>query len=88
MFSYNWLTLESAIRAFQGIKRDQWNKICYDTVLRNAGHQYLDKQTDFAIMLVNNNNNIMAHSLECYQKIWFPEFKFSKPSVTEAKVTE
>lgn len=80
----NWFTPEQSIYSFQSIKRNWFDRVCGDPVLRQAGHLYLDKQTDFALMLVRNSIDLGSHSVDCFTKIWFPRTReANKDSGTE-----
>ncbi len=77
MLTWNWFSPESYIDAFQKTKQDVFERIVLDPVLRQAGQQFLDKQSEFAKMLVRNTIMVSKHSHECITKVWFPEMSKS-----------
>jgi hypothetical protein len=56
-----------------GIKRFMTDKIITDPVLNKAAHDYINAQSIFAKMLVNNTINISKQSMESVSSYWFPK---------------
>jgi hypothetical protein len=61
------------IDTFQSSKKWAVNQIFKDEILKNAAHAYIDAQTQFAKMIVNNTVNLSKYSVESVSKILFPQ---------------
>jgi hypothetical protein len=61
------------IDTFQGTKKVVTNQIFKDPRLNKAAHDYIDAQTTFAKMAVNNTIDMAKYSVESISKVWFPK---------------
>jgi hypothetical protein len=61
------------IDTFQGTKKAVTNQIFKDPRLNKAAHDYIDAQTTFAKMAVNNTIDMAKYSVESISKVWFPK---------------
>jgi hypothetical protein len=68
---------DTVIDAVQNMKRMVVNQFITDEVVRQAAHNYIDSQTQFARMLVKNTFDITANTFGQCGTI-FPEVKVSK----------
>lgn len=66
------LTPTTIIDAVQDAKRSFTDNVITEPAFNKAAHAYIDAQTVFAKMLVNNFNNIIQSSMENYSKNCFP----------------
>lgn len=63
---------ELFIDAFQETKRNLTNKIIVDPILNKAANNYINSQTQFAKMLIDNGVNISKHSINSIVNYWIP----------------
>ena len=68
-----YLTLDAPIEAFQETKRGLTDKIITDPTLNKAAHEYIDAQTQFAMMLSHNFTDIAKYSMDSIANKWFPQ---------------
>ena len=61
------------IESFQNTKKIIADQIIKDTTLNKAAHAYIDAQTKFAKVLVNNGIEVAKYSLESVSKYLFPK---------------
>lgn len=61
------------IDIFQDTKRMVSNKIFKDPTLNKAANDYINAQTVFAKMLVNNTVDITKYSVESISQVLFPQ---------------
>jgi hypothetical protein len=61
------------IDTFQETKRTITNQIIKDPTLNKAAHDYINAQTAFAKMLVNNGIEVAKYSVESISKVLFPQ---------------
>ena len=61
------------IDTFQDTKRIVTNQIIKDPTLNKAANNYIDAQTAFAKMLVNNAIDVSKYSVESISKVLFPQ---------------
>jgi len=60
--------IEFFIDSFQSCKRDLTNRIITDTVLNKSANDFIDQQTAFAKMLVNNSVTISKYMFDIWVK--------------------
>lgn len=68
-------TLHFFIDTFQSTKRQVFNQIVKDPELQKVAANYLDAQTTFAKMLVDNTITVASHSLEKMNECCFGKSK-------------
>jgi hypothetical protein len=61
------------IDTFQNTKKVVTNQIFKDSRLNKAANDYIDAQTAFAKMAVNNTIDMAKYSVESISKVWFPK---------------
>jgi len=61
------------IESFQNTKKIVADQIFKDVALKKAAHAYIDAQTQFAKMAVNNTIDMAKYSVESISKHWFPK---------------
>ncbi len=61
------------IDTFQNTKKVVANQIFKDSRLNKAANDYIDAQTAFAKMVVNNTVDMAKYSVESISKVWFPK---------------
>ena len=61
------------IESFQNTKKIVTDQIFKDAALNKAAHAYIDAQTQFAKMAVNNTIDMAKYSVESISKHWFPK---------------
>lgn len=61
------------IDTFQETKRTVTNQIFKDPTLNKAAHDYINAQTAFAKMLVNNAIDLSKYSIDSIGKVLFPQ---------------
>ena len=59
--------------AFQNTKKVVADQIFKDEALNKAAHNYIDAQTQFAKMAVNNTIEVTKYSVESVSKVLFPK---------------
>ena len=60
------------IDSFQGTKKAVTNAVITDPTLNKAAHAYIDAQTAFAKVLVNNTIEISRTAVDSVSKVLFP----------------
>jgi hypothetical protein len=66
-------SLESYVDAFQQTKKKITDKVITDTTLNKAAHKFIDAQTLFAKMLIENSQNIANQVINSQTSFWFPK---------------
>jgi len=61
------------IESFQNTKKIVTDQIFKDPALNKAAHAYIDAQTQFAKMAVNNSIDMAKYSIESVSKVLFPK---------------
>jgi hypothetical protein len=61
------------IESFQNTKKIVADQIFKDPALNKAAHAYIDAQTQFARMAVNNTIDMAKYSIESVSKVLFPK---------------
>ena len=61
------------IESFQNTKKIVTDQIFKDAALNKAAHAYIDAQTQFAKMAVNNSIDMAKYSIESVSKVLFPK---------------
>ncbi len=61
------------IDSFQSTKKIVTDQIFKDPALNKAAHAYIDAQTQFAKMAVNNTIEVSKYSVESVSKYLFPK---------------
>ncbi len=61
------------IDSFQSTKKIVADQIFKDAALNKAAHAYIDAQTQFAKMAVNNTIEVAKYSVESVSKVLFPK---------------
>ena len=61
------------IDSFQSTKKIVADQIFKDAALNKAAHAYIDAQTQFAKMAVNNTIEVTKYSIESVSKVLFPK---------------
>ena len=63
------------IDTLQSTKKVVANQIFKDSRLNKAATDYIDAQTAFAKMMVNNTVDMAKYSVESISKVWFPKME-------------
>jgi len=61
------------IETFQSTKKLVTDQVFKDPALNKAAHAYIDAQTQFAKMAVNNTIDMAKYSVESVSKVLFPK---------------
>ncbi len=61
------------IESFQNTKKIVTDQIFKDPALNKAAHAYIDAQTQFAKMAVNNTIEMAKYSVDSISRHWFPK---------------
>lgn len=61
------------IETFQGTKKAITNEVFKDPTLNKAAHAYIDAQTAFAKVLVNNAIEMTRYSVDSLSTVLFPK---------------
>jgi len=61
------------IESFQNTKKIVADQIFKDTALNKAAHAYIDAQTQFAKMAINNTIEVAKYSVDSVSKVLFPK---------------
>ena len=61
------------IDSVQNSKKMVANYIFKDATLNKAAHSYIDAQTKFAKIVVDNTINAAKYSVEAYNNYWYPK---------------
>lgn len=67
------VTIELQIDMLQQLKKNLTDKIIKDPILNKAAHNFINSQTQFAKMLVNNFTDISKYYVESQAKVLFPQ---------------
>ena len=67
------VTIEMQIDAFQQTKKNLTDRIIKDPVLNKSAHNFINSQTQFAKMLVNNFTDISKYYVDSQTKALFPQ---------------
>jgi len=77
-------SLDFFIDTFQNTKKTVTNAVFQDKTLNKAAHAYIDAQTAFAKVLVNNTIEMTRYSVESVSSVLFPKAeKVSAPYKVE-----
>jgi len=60
-------------KSFQSTKKLVTDQVFKDPALNKAAHAYIDAQTQFAKMAVNNTIDMAKYSVESVSKVLFPK---------------
>lgn len=63
------------IDSFQSLKHDFTDKVITDPILNKAANSFIDAQTAWAKMVVENATTLTKYVLEKQAKVMFPEQK-------------
>lgn len=66
-------TPEFFIDSFQGTKKAVTNTVFKDPTLNKAAHAYIDAQTAFAKVLVQNTVEMTRYSVDSISSVLFPK---------------
>jgi len=61
------------VDTFQNTKKVVADQIFKDPALNKAAHAYIDAQTQFAKMAINNTIDMAKYSVDSISKHWFPK---------------
>jgi hypothetical protein len=61
------------IESFQNTKKIVTDQIFKDPALNKAAHAYIDAQTQFAKMAINNTIDMAKYSVDSVSKVLFPQ---------------
>jgi hypothetical protein len=61
------------IESFQNTKKIVTDQVFKDTALNKAAHAYIDAQTQFAKMVVNNTIDMAKYSVDSISNVLFPQ---------------
>lgn len=61
------------LESFQNTKKIVTDQIFKDPALNKAAHAYIDAQTQFAKMAINNTIDMAKYSVDSISKHWFPK---------------
>jgi hypothetical protein len=61
------------IESIQNAKKVVTDQLFKDPALNKAAHAYIDAQTQFAKMAVNNTIDVAKYSVDSISKHWFPK---------------
>ena len=61
------------VDTFQNTKKVVADQIFKDPALNKAAHAYIDAQTQFAKMAINNTIEMAKYSVDSISKHWFPK---------------
>ena len=67
------VTIELQIDAFQQIKKNLTDRIIKDPILNKSAHNFINSQTQFAKMLINNSTEISKYYVDSQTKSLFPK---------------
>lgn len=67
------VTIELQIDMFQQLKKNLTDRIIKDPVLNKSAHNFINSQTQFAKMLVNNFTDISKYYVDSQTKALFPQ---------------
>jgi hypothetical protein len=65
-------TIHFFIDSIQSAKRAVAEQVFSDPTLKKAANSYIDAQTQFAKMLVNNTTDMAKYSMDNITKCWYP----------------
>ncbi len=61
------------IESFQNTKKVVTDQVFKDPALNKAAHAYIDAQTQFAKMAINNTIDMVKYSVDSVSKVLFPK---------------
>ena len=67
------VTIELQIDMLQQLKKNLTDKIIKDPILNKSAHNFINSQTQFAKMLVNNFTDISKYYVDSQTKSLFPK---------------
>jgi len=67
------VTIELQIDMLQQLKKNLTDKIIKDSILNKSAHNFINSQTQFAKMLVNNFTDISKYYVDTQTKALFPQ---------------
>jgi len=67
------VTIELQIDMLQQLKKNLTDKIIKDPILNKSAHNFINSQTQFAKMLVNNFTDISKYYVDSQTKALFPQ---------------
>ena len=67
------VTIELQIDMFQQLKKNLTDRIIQDPILNKTAHNFINSQTQFAKMLVNNFTDISKYYVDSQTKVLFPQ---------------
>ena len=67
------VTIELQIDMLQQLKKNLTDKIIKDPILNKSAHNFINSQTQFAKMLVNNFTDISKYYVDSQTKALFPK---------------
>jgi len=67
------VTIELQIDMLQQLKKNLTDKIIKDSILNKSAHNFINSQTQFAKMLVNNFTDISKYYVDSQTKALFPQ---------------
>ena len=67
------VTIELQIDMLQQLKKNLTDKIIKDPILNKTAHNFINSQTQFAKMLINNFTDISKYYVDSQTKVLFPQ---------------
>ena len=67
------VTIELQIDMLQQLKKNLTDKIIKDPILNKSAHNFINSQTQFAKMLINNFTDISKYYVDSQTKVLFPQ---------------
>jgi hypothetical protein len=67
------VTIELQIDMLQQLKKNLTDNIIKDPILNKSAHNFINSQTQFAKMLVNNFTDISKYYVDSQTKVLFPQ---------------
>ena len=67
------VTIELQIDMLQQLKKNLTDKIIKDPILNKSAHNFINSQTQFAKMLINNFTDISKYYVDSQTKALFPQ---------------
>jgi len=66
------------IDSFQSCKTAMTRNLINDKVIVKICERFINAQTDFAQVIIQNNLEVSKYSIDCYLNTWFPKPKRDK----------